>query len=61
VDWFEVWQELECVDLSVPLSPEFPINWPTLPPFRKRLINWFEDFDVPSGERVALSTWFGPF
>ena len=52
MDWLKGWGDFECVDLSVPLSPEFPINWPTLPPFRKNLVSWFEDFDLPNGARV---------
>ena len=44
------WSELQCVDLSVPLSEEFPVNWPTLPAFRKGILNWFEDFTQPNGE-----------
>jgi kynurenine formamidase len=46
------WQNMECVDLSVPLSEEFPVNWPTLPSFRRSILNWFEDYRLPTGENV---------
>ena len=39
-------------DLSVPLSEEFPVSWPGLPPFRKRVLNWFENYREPNGEEV---------
>jgi kynurenine formamidase len=47
-----LWNTLECVDLSVPLSEEFPVSWPGLPPFRKRVLNWFENYREPNGEEV---------
>jgi kynurenine formamidase len=46
------WKNLECIDLSVPLSEEFPVSWPGLPPFRKCVLNWFEDYREPNGEKV---------
>ena len=52
MDIRELWGEMECVDLSIPLSADFPTNWPTLPPFRKRILSWFEDFAAPNGELV---------
>lgn len=48
----EAWKGLECVDLSVSLSPRYPVSWPTMPPFQKQLVNWFEDIDLPSGEHL---------
>ena len=48
----EFWSNLECVDLSVPLSEEFPVSWPGLPSFRKRVLNWFENYREPNGEEV---------
>ena len=48
----QFWQDMECIDLSVPLSEEFPVNWPTLPAFRKHILNWFEDYRQPNGEKV---------
>lgn len=46
------WSQLQCIDLSVPLSEEFPVNWPTLPTFRKGILNWFEDLPQPNGEVI---------
>ncbi len=48
------WKNLECIDLSVPLSDEFPASRPGLPPFRKWVLNWFEDYREPNGEQVSL-------
>jgi kynurenine formamidase len=52
MDFLEWWQNIECVDLSVPLDPDFPVSWPGLPPFRKRTLNWFEDLPQPGGEVI---------
>ena len=49
---WDSWNEMECIDLSVPLSEEFPVTWPGLPAFRKRVLNWFEDYREPNGEQV---------
>jgi kynurenine formamidase len=49
---------MECIDLSVPLSEEFPVTWPGLPPFRKRVLNWFEDYREPNGEEVRSLGYF---
>lgn len=46
------WTEIECIDLSVPLSPHFPVTWPGLPQFRKSILAWFEDYRNPNGETV---------
>ena len=48
----DLWNKMECVDLSVPLSEEFPVSWPGLPTFRKRVLNWFEDYREPNSEGV---------
>lgn len=48
----EFWSQLQCIDLSVPVSERFPVNWPTLPAFRKSILSWFEDFQQPNGEMV---------
>jgi len=58
MDIRELWREMECVDLSLPLSAEFPINWPTLPPFRKHVLSWFEDYEAPNGERVRSAGYY---
>jgi len=47
-----LWNTLECIDLSVPLSEQYPVSWPGLPPFRKRVLNWFENYREPNGEEV---------
>jgi isatin hydrolase len=54
----DLWQNLECIDLSVPLSEEFPVSWPGLPPFRKRVLNWFENYREPNGEQVKSLGYF---
>jgi len=48
----EVWGGMDCVDLSIPLSADLPINWPPLPPFRKHILSWFEDYAAPNGETL---------
>jgi kynurenine formamidase len=48
----ELWRGMECIDLSVILSEEYPVTWPGLPAFRKRVLNWFEDYREPNGETV---------
>lgn len=57
-DLRDLWNTMECVDLSVPLSEEFPVSWPGLPPFRKRVLNWFENFREPNGEEVRSLGYF---
>lgn len=54
----ELWKQLECADLSVPLSEDFPVTWPTLPPFRKHIVNWFKDFVIPSGQRFRSQGFY---
>jgi kynurenine formamidase len=58
MDIRDLWGEMECVDLSLPLSAEFPINWPTLPAFRKGILSWFEDYTAPNGERVPSAGYY---
>ena len=52
------WADVVCVDLSVPLSNELPVSWPTLPAFHKSLLNWFEDYKEPSGTVVPSNGYF---
>jgi hypothetical protein len=52
VDIREPWSEMECVDVSLPLAADFPISWPTLPPFRKSILIWLEDYEAPNREPV---------
>lgn len=54
----DVWKELECVDLSVTLSARNPVTWPTLPQFSKRVANWFEDIQLPNGERLPSGGYY---
>jgi kynurenine formamidase len=54
----ECWRDMECVDLSVALSPELPVTWPGLPHFRKRVLNWFEDWREPNGEVLRSAGCF---
>jgi isatin hydrolase len=54
----EAWKGLECVDLSVPLSAQYPVTWPTLPHFRKQVANWFEDIQLPNGERLPSGGYY---
>lgn len=49
VEW---WRQMECVDLSVTLSPDLPVTWPGLPHFHKRVLNWFESWREPNGEVI---------
>lgn len=58
MDIRDLWREMECVDLSLPLSAEFPINWPTLPAFRKRILSWFEDYTATNGERIPGAGYY---
>jgi kynurenine formamidase len=55
---FSFWTHLECIDLSVPLSEEFPLNWPSLPAFRKGILNWFEDIRQPNGEIIRSRGYY---
>jgi kynurenine formamidase len=48
----DLWKNMECIDLSVTLSEAYPVSWPTVPQYRKRTLNWFEDFHGPDGELV---------
>jgi kynurenine formamidase len=52
------WGDVVCIDLSVPLSNELPVSWPTLPAFRKSLVNWFEDYTEPTGAVVRSKGYF---
>jgi kynurenine formamidase len=52
------WADVVCIDLSVPLSNELPVSWPTLPAFHKSLLNWFEDYAEPSGTVVPSKGYF---
>jgi len=55
----DLWTDMECIDLSVPLSEEYPLNWPSLPPFRKRLLNWFKEYTEPNGVQVpSRGLWY---
>jgi kynurenine formamidase len=58
MDIRELWDEMECVDLSIPLSAEYPVNWPTLPPFRKHILSWFEDYEAPNGELLHSAGYY---
>jgi len=52
------WADVVCIDLSLPLSNELPVSWPTLPAFHKSLLNWFEDYAEPSGTVVPSKGYF---
>jgi len=52
------WADVVCIDLSVTLSNEMPVSWPTLPAFRKSILNWFEDYAEPSGTVVPSKGYF---
>lgn len=52
------WADVVCIDLSVPLSNELPVSWPTLPAFHKSVLNWFEDYAEPSGTLVPSKGYF---
>ena len=50
--------DIVCIDLSVPMSNELPVSWPTLPAFHKSLLNWFEAYTEPSGTMVPSKGYF---
>ncbi|HXY52605.1 MAG TPA: cyclase family protein [Terriglobales bacterium] len=50
--------DIVCIDLSLPLSNELPVSWPTLPAFHKSLLNWFEAYTEPSGTMVPSKGYF---
>ncbi len=58
MDWMNLWKNVECVDLSVLLSEEYPVSWPTLPHFRKSPLNWFENYTQPSGQLVVSHGYY---
>ena len=43
---------IEIIDLSVPLSPEFPGCWPGNHPFAARTTSWYQDPDSPYFNRL---------
>jgi isatin hydrolase len=56
------WDEVECIDLSVPISEEFPVSWPTLPSFRRTILNWFTDYRSPNGQLVrSQGPWYDQY
>ncbi len=54
----DLWNDAECVDLSVMLGEDVPVTWPTLPHFRKSILNWFEEYELPTGERVPSGGYY---
>lgn len=58
VNFLGFWKDAECVDLSVLLAEDLPVSWPTLPHFRKSILNWFEEYELPTGGRVPSGGYY---
>ncbi len=43
------------VDLSVCLDERYPLTWPGLPSFQRRVLNWYEPVLGPHGQPFAAS------
>jgi kynurenine formamidase len=58
ISFLDFWNNAQCSDLSVTLAEDMPVSWPTLPHFRKSILNWFEEYELPTGERVPSGGYY---
>ena len=43
----------EVVDLTVTIAENYPAHWPFHPPFKRWIMNWFEEVPGPYGKSPA--------